>query len=297
MAFLAGTAVAITGAGRGIGRAEALELAGQGAAVVVGDLDESAARQTVAEIADRGGAAVASVGDTATTEAASQLVTTALERFGRLDAVVNNAGLLRDRTVAKMTDDEWDEVVRANLRGHFVVSRAAIRHWHAVGTGGRIVCTTSTSGLLGNFGQANYGSAKAGIAAFTQILAQEGWRRGITANAISPAARTRLSEGAYGAVDAEAGFDFWNADHVAPFVAFLCSAAAAHISGKVFGVQGDVIELYQPWRSVAAVENGRVRWSQPALEQQVARLFDDARVDPAPEDGMRRLRHSMRQRG
>lgn len=161
-------------AGRGIGRAEALELAGQGAAVVVGDLDESAARQTVAEIADRGGAAVASVGDTATTEAASQLVTTALEHFGRLDAVVNNAGLLRDRTVAKMTDDEWDEVVRANLRGHFVVSRAAIRHWHAVGTGGRIVCTTSTSGLLGGFGQANYGSAKAGIAAFTQILAQEG---------------------------------------------------------------------------------------------------------------------------
>jgi NAD(P)-dependent dehydrogenase (short-subunit alcohol dehydrogenase family) len=256
MAFLAGTAVAITGAGR----AEALELAGQGAAVVVGDLDESAARQTVAEISDRGGAAVASAGDTATTEAASQ-------------------------------------VVRANLRGHFVVSRAAIRHWHAVGTGGRIVCTTSTSGLLGSFGQANYGSAKAGIAAFTQILAQEGWRRGTTANAISPATRTRLSDGAYGAVDAEAGFDFWSADHVAPLVAFLCSAAAAHISGKVFGVQGDVIELYQPWRSVAAVENGRVRWSQPALEQQVARLFDEARVDPAPEDGMRRLRHSMRKRG
>ena len=135
-----------------------------------------------------------------------------------------------------------------------------------VGTGsrrggpGHIVCTASTSGLLGNFGQSNYGAAKAGIAAFSTIVAQEMERSGVTCNAIAPAARTRMTEGAYGEIAGEAGFDFWHPDNVAPFVAYLCSDAASHISGKVFGVQGDAVEIYRPFTSVAVIQNDGARW-------------------------------------
>ena len=164
-------------------------------------------------------------GDVSDVEVADRLVSTALGAYGRLDALVNNAGVLRDRTVVNMTPDEWDAVIRVHLRGHYAPTHAAVGHWKAHGGPGHIVCTASTSGLLGNFGQANYGAAKAGIAAFATIVAMETARLGVTCNAIAPAARTRMTEGAYGSIpggDADGGFDFWHPDNVAPLVAYLC---------------------------------------------------------------------------
>src|SRR6185312_7341117 len=152
-----GKVVIVTGAGRGIGRGEALECAAQGAAVVVAEFDKDA------------GEAVG--GDVAEAAVADSLVATAVERFGALDALVNNAGILRDRTVAKLSDDDWDAVVRVHLRGHFLPTRAAVRYWREAKRPGHVVHTSSTSGLLGNFGQGNYGAAKAGIAAFSTIVA------------------------------------------------------------------------------------------------------------------------------
>jgi NAD(P)-dependent dehydrogenase (short-subunit alcohol dehydrogenase family) len=142
---------------------------------------------------------------------------------------------------------------------------SGLRHWKATGTPGHIVCTASTSGLLGNFGQANYGAAKAGIAAFSTIVAQEMSRYAVTCNAIAPAARTRMTEGAYGDIPVSSGgFDFWHPDNIAPMAVFLCSSASDHISGKVFGVQGDTVEIYRPWTSAAVIENGGKRWQLDA---------------------------------
>src|SRR5450432_3692560 len=271
MGFLDGAVAVISGAGRGIGRAEALELARAGARVVVNDVDAEAAAAAVADITAAGGIASAHVGDCSDVQTAQSLVHQAIHVFGRLDSVVNNAGIVRDRTLAKMSAQEWDAVIAVHLRGHYALTHAACAYWKDQGGPGRIVCTSSTSstsGLLGNFGQANYGAAKAGIAAFSTIVAQEMARYGVTCNAIAPAARTRVTEGAYGAIAVESGdnsgadadFDFWHPDNVAPLVAYLCSAASGHISGKVFGVQGDAIELYAPYTSVAVIENGKHRW-------------------------------------
>src|SRR3954454_11636039 len=262
MGLLDGKVAIVTGAGRGIGRGEAIELAREGARVVVNELDGDVGQTVVDEIVAAGGEAVVDTGDCSEDDTAKGLVQKALDTLGRLDALVNNAGILRDRTVAKMTVEEWDAVLKVHLRGHFLPTHHACAHWKDSGTQGRIVCTASTSGLLGNFGQTNYGAAKAGIAAFTTIVAMEMARYGVTCNAIAPAARTRMTENAYGAIpagDAE-GFDFWHPDNVAPFVAYLCSDAAAHISGKVFGVQGDTVELYRPFTSVAVLENGGSRF-------------------------------------
>jgi NAD(P)-dependent dehydrogenase (short-subunit alcohol dehydrogenase family) len=303
MGLLDGKVAIVTGAGRGLGRGEAIELAREGADVVVGEVDEAAGQAVVDEIRAAGGEAVLHVGDCSEIDQAQAIVATATEQLGRLDALVNNAGILRDRTLAKMTPEEWDAVIKVHLRGHYAPTHAAINHWRAEGKPGRVVCTASTSGILGNFGQSNYGAAKAGIAAFAQIVAQESWKHGITVNAICPAARTRMTEGAYGdrLVDGgsgsgAAGFDFWHPDNVAPFVTFLCSDAAAHISGKVFGVQGDTVELYRPFTSEAVIENGGSRWAPSAVGQRVGELFDATGIPAAPENGMSRLRYTMTDR-
>src|SRR5450432_195548 len=201
MGFLDGAVAVISGAGRGIGRAEALELARAGARVVVNDVDAEAAAAAVADITAAGGIASAHVGDCSDVQTAQSLVHQAIHVFGRLDSVVNNAGIVRDRTLAKMSAQEWDAVIAVHLRGHYALTHAACAYWKDQGGPGRIVCTSSTSGLLGNFGQANYGAAKAGIAAFATIVAQEMARYEVTCNAIAPAARTRVTEGAYGAID------------------------------------------------------------------------------------------------
>jgi NAD(P)-dependent dehydrogenase (short-subunit alcohol dehydrogenase family) len=287
----------VTGAGRGIGRGEAIELARQGAAVVVGEVDEAAGQAVVEEIAAAGGTAALALGDCSDVSVADALVAQAVESFGHLDALVNNAGILRDRTLVKMTPEEWDAVIAVHLRGHYALTHAACAYWKAEGRPGHIVCTSSSSGLLGNFGQANYGAAKAGIAAFSTIVAQEMARSGVTCNAIAPAARTRMTEGAYGEIGGVDGdFDFWHPDNVAPFVAFLCSDASAHISGKVFGVQGDAVEIYAPFTSVAVIQNGGARWEPEAFVTSVQQLFDESGIVPGPETMMAKLRFSLTSR-
>ncbi len=301
MALLGGKVAVVTGAGRGIGRGEAHELAREGARVVVNELDAEVGEQVVAEIVDAGGEAVLDTGDCADEDAARALIDRAIETWGRLDALVNNAGILRDRTVAKMSADEWDAVLRVHLRGHFLPTHYACAYWKETGGGGRIVCTASTSGLLGNFGQANYGTAKAGIAAFSTIVAMEMARYDVRSNAIAPAARTRMTESAYGSFkdmspDGDEQFDFWHPDNVAPLVAYLCSDAAGDISGKVFGVQGDAVELYQPFTSVAVIQNHDTRWSPEGLAGRVHELFDESGLSPQVENMMAKLRFSMTER-
>jgi NAD(P)-dependent dehydrogenase (short-subunit alcohol dehydrogenase family) len=294
MGLLDGKVAIVTGAGRGIGRGEALELAREGARVVVNELDADAGAAVVLEVEKLGGEALLDTSDVADVDAARSMLQRAVDRWGALDALVNNAGVLRDRTIVNMTPEEWDTVIRVHLRGHYAPTHLACAYWKAEQRPGRIVCTSSTSGLLGNFGQTNYGTAKAGIAAFAQIVAMEMARYGVTCNAIAPAARTRMTESAYGSIGTDAdGFDFWHPDNVAPLVAYLCSDAAAHISGKVFGIQGDAVELYQPWTSVAVIENDDERWTPEDLSDRINDLFDESSIEPGPENGMARLRYSI----
>ncbi len=294
--MLADKVAIVTGAGRGIGRGEATELARAGALVVVNDLDADAGSAVVEEIVAAGGQAVLNTGDCSEWADAEALVRQAVDEFGGLDTLVNNAGILRDRTVAKMTPAEWDAVVKVHLRGHFAPTHHACEYWKSTGRPGRIVCTSSTSGLLGNFGQANYGAAKAGIASFATIVAQEMARFAVTCNAIAPAARTRMTSFTEDGRPAAAieGFDFWDPANVAPLVAFLCSDAAAHISGKVFGVQGDSVEIYRPYTSAAEIVNGGRRWDPEQLADRVGELFDASGIQPGAEAMMKRLRYTMR---
>ncbi len=297
MGLLEGKVVIVTGAGRGIGRGEALEVVRQGGAVLVGEFDEVAGQEVVDEIVKSGGQAALVTGDVAEVEVAEKMVATAVAEFGGLDALVNNAGTLRDRTVIKMAPEEWDAVIRVHLRGHYTTTHAAANYWKEAGRPGHIVCTASTSGLLGNFGQSNYGAAKAGIAAFANITAWELRKYNVTVNAIAPAARTRMTEGAYGKIE-ETGseFDFWSPDNIAPLVSYLCSDASAHISGKVFGVEGDVVEIYQPWTSVAEIGNGGTRWDPEVLATKIDGLLAEGGVAPEITNGMTRLRYSMTDR-
>jgi NAD(P)-dependent dehydrogenase (short-subunit alcohol dehydrogenase family) len=292
-----GKVAIVTGAGRGIGRGEALLLAREGARVVVNELDAGSGRAVVDEIVAGGGEAVLNTDDCSDDAGAAALVTQAVETFGGLDALVNNAGIVRDRTLAKMTPEEWDAVVKVHLRGHYAPTHVACAWWKEQGRPGHVVCTASTSGLLGNFGQANYGAAKAGIAAFATIVAMEMWRHGVTVNAIAPAARTRMTEGAYGAIEVGEGFDFWHPDNVAPLVVYLSSDASSHISGKVFGVQGNVVELYQPWTSFSEIVNESGRWAPGDLAERVDTLFEGFPIAKEATNGMARLRYTMTQRG
>jgi NAD(P)-dependent dehydrogenase (short-subunit alcohol dehydrogenase family) len=270
MGSLDGRVAIVTGAGRGLGREHALLFAAEGAHVVVNDLDPEPAKAVCAEIEAAGGRAIANTDDVATWDGGRRLVEAAVEGFGDLHVLVNNAGFLRDRALVNMTEEEWDDVVHVHLKGHFVPTRFAAAHWRERSKAGAevrasVINTSSTSGLLGNPGQANYGSAKAGIAALTVILAQELQRYGVRVNAIAPAARTRLTEATPGLGDLvqppteQAAFDVWDPANVSPLVAYLASEGAPE-TGKVFYVLGGQIRLFEGWSMSGTIEQP-ARWT------------------------------------
>src|SRR5262249_38374388 len=264
-----------TGRGRGIGREHALELARQGARVVVNDLgastggegaDASPAQEVAAEVRRLGGQAIVDGSDVADFEQSAALVKAAIDAFGRLDAVVNNAGILRDRMFANTSIEEWDAIMRGHLRGHFCVSRHACVHWRDRSKAGervaaRIVNTSSGAGLQGSVGQSNYAAAKAGIAGLTLVQAVELARYGITANAIAPSARTRLTESVFPDMmrRPEQGFDAMDPANIAPLVAWLCSEASGDVTGRVFEIEGGKISVADGWRAGPAIDRGG-RW-------------------------------------
>ena len=290
MGALSGRVAIITGAGRGIGREHALLFASEGAKVVVNDLggavdgsgdDRTPAQQVVDEILAMGGEAVASADDIADWEGGRSLVARAVGAFGDLHVLVNNAGILRDKMLVNMAEDEWDSVLHVHMKGHFVPTRHAAAYWREQVKAGHevnaaVVNTSSTSGLLGNPGQTNYGAAKAGIAAFTVIAAQELSRYGVRVNAIAPAARTRMTEQTPGLGDivkapADPGaFDVWDPANISPLVGYLATAECP-VTGQVFFVQGGQVRLFQPWTMTETVDK-HDRWTVSELADAVPRL-------------------------
>jgi NAD(P)-dependent dehydrogenase (short-subunit alcohol dehydrogenase family) len=289
MGALDGRVAIITGAGRGLGREHALLFAQEGAQVVVNDLggdqqgggaDATPAQQTVDDIRAMGGEAVVNGDDVADWDGARRLVEQAVDTFGDLHVLVNNAGILRDRVVVNMTEAEWDSVVTVHLKGHFAPSHFAASYWREQTKSGReinaaVVNTTSTSGLFSNPGQANYDAAKSGIATLTQVMAKELVRYGVRANAIAPGARTRLTLSTPGLGEAigepdDGSFDEWSPANVSPFVAYLCTADCS-ITGETFVVRGGHVQRVQTWTLAEAIDQDE-RWTVAELARRAGEL-------------------------
>ncbi|MCX5242320.1 SDR family oxidoreductase [Streptomyces prunicolor] len=291
-----GRVVVVTGAGRGLGRAHALAFAAEGARVVVNDLGvgldgtpapDSPAAQVVAEIRAAGGEAVAHDGDIATAAGAASLVSTALETYGRLDTLVNNAGYLRDRMLVNLDEDDWDAVMRVHLKGHFLPLKHAAAHWRAETKAGRtpvarIINTSSGAGLLGSVGQGNYSAAKAGIIGLTLVAAAELARYGVQVNAIAPAARTRMTEHTFAETMAapDSGFDVMAPENVSPLVVWLGSGEGAGVTGRVFEAEGGRITVMEGWRAGPSVEKG-ARWGVGEVGETVVKLLAEAGIPGA----------------
>jgi NAD(P)-dependent dehydrogenase (short-subunit alcohol dehydrogenase family) len=286
MGLLDGKVAIVTGAGRGVGRGEALELAAEGAKVVVNDLggsqtgegaDKTPAEEVVELIRGRGGEAVANYDDVSDWAGAKNLVEQAVESFGRLDVLVNNAGILRDKMLFSMTEEEFDSVIAVHLKGTFATTHHAAGYWRAQSKAGEkvrasIINTVSSAGLQGNLGQANYGSAKAGIAALTIISSLELARIGVRANAIAPGGMTRMVGSIKPGADGEAPavkqpeeyeeYDRMNPANSAPMVAWLASDESLHVTGQVFRAVGSTITHYVPWTLGASVESkDKQKWN------------------------------------
>jgi NAD(P)-dependent dehydrogenase (short-subunit alcohol dehydrogenase family) len=283
---LEGKVAIVTGAGRGIGREYALALAQAGAKVVVNDLgvslagergDDSPAQAVVDEI---GGNARANYDDVADFAGAERLVRDALESFGRLDILVNNAGITRDRMLVNMTEEEWDAVLHVHLKGHFAPTRHAAAYWRERSKAGeevraRVINTSSPSGVFGNIGQANYGAAKAGIAGFTLIAAQELARYGVTVNCIAPNARTRMTEAAFGEIPKpEDGFDVMDPANMAPIVVALCADEAHEVTGQCFFVYGGAVNVLRPWDAGELIASDE-RWDADAFLAELRGRFPE----------------------
>ena len=293
-----GRVVIVTGAARGIGRGHALEFAKQGAKVVVNDLGAEVdgsgsstgpAGEVVDQIRADGGEAIANGDDVSDFEGAKSLIDSAVETFGDLHVLVNNAGILRDRMLVNMTAEEWDDVIRVHLRGTFAPLRHAGAYWRARSKAGEpvdaaIINTTSSSGIYGNAGQGNYGAAKAGIAGLTVIAARELGRYGVTVNAVAPAALTRMTEGLVrwqpGAEPQD--FDPHAADNIAPLVVWLGSDQARGITGRVFNVRGGVISVAEGWRAGPGADKG-ARWDPAELGSVIPGLVDKAAPNVMPD--------------
>jgi NAD(P)-dependent dehydrogenase (short-subunit alcohol dehydrogenase family) len=264
-----GRVAIITGAGRGIGREHALLLAHHGAKIVVNDLggsmdgegnDQGPAHDVVAEIEAMGGEAIANGDDISDWDGAERLVRSAIDTFGGLDVLINNAGILRDRMLTNMSEAEWDAVIKVHLKGTFAPSRHAAAYWRERAKAGetndaRIINTSSPSGIYGNVGQTNYGAAKAGIASFTIIAAKELGRYGVTVNAIAPAALTRMTEGLGMGNAPEEIKEQMSPAHIAPIVCWLASPDAAHVTGRVFDVTGRMLSVSEGWHRGPSLEN------------------------------------------
>ncbi len=285
-----GRVAIVTGAGQGLGRAHAESLAAAGARVVVNDVGADAAEEVVEAIGAAGGEALACVADVADWDDSKRLVDTAVERFGGLDALVNNAGITRDRMLVSMTEAEWDDIARVNLKGHFCPLRHAAAHWRERSkageeVSGRIVNTSSGAGLLGSVGQGNYGAAKAAIAAMTLVAAAEMGRYGVTANALAPAARTPMTEGVFAEQMAvpDEGFDAMDPANVSPLVVWLASEGSGAVTGRVFEVEGGTIGVMDGWQFGPRATRER-RWEPEEVGAAVAELIEEAPT-PAPVYG------------
>jgi NAD(P)-dependent dehydrogenase (short-subunit alcohol dehydrogenase family) len=294
-----GRIVVVTGAGRGIGREHALACAREGAFVVVNDLgvaadgtgaDQGPAARVVDEIAALGGKAVANTSDVADWNGAAGLIHAAIETFGGLDVLVNNAGFVRDRMLFTTSEEEWDAVIRVHLKGHFAPTRHAAEYWRARTKAGepvdaRIINTSSGAGLMGSVGQGAYSAAKAGIAALTLVEAAEMGRYGVTANAVAPSARTRMTKEVFAdrMRAPEGGFDVNDPANISPLVVWLASADGRSVTGRVFEVEGGMISVADGWQHGPTVErNGR--WAPADVGDAVRTLLAQAPA-PAPVYG------------
>lgn len=287
MSSLTGKVAIVTGGGQGIGRAEALLLATEGAAVVVNDFDRAAADAVVTAITAAGGRACADYSDVADWAGAETLVATAVDRFDGLDILVCNAGIVRDRMLFNMSADEWDAVMRVHLRGHFAPTHFAARHWRALAkregrpADGRVIYTSSEAGLYGNPGQPNYSAAKAGLTGLCFNAAKELASAGVTVNVICPRGRTPMTENSFGQfreIPADE-FDDWDPANVAPLVGFLASAEAGDVSGQVFVVFGGTVQRLAVWPLLTEVVRDR-RWSVADLIDAKATLFPEGAAGP-----------------
>jgi NAD(P)-dependent dehydrogenase (short-subunit alcohol dehydrogenase family) len=283
MGICEGRTVVVTGAGGGLGRAYAEALAAEGANVVVNDIVADAATAVEQQLGSR---ALANHDDITSTQGASRIVDAAVAQFGDVHAVVNNAGVVRDRMFASMTEDDWDLVIKVHLKGHFCLSSALVRRWREQAKAGqkvdaRIINTSSGAGLQGSVGQSNYAAAKGGIASLTLVQAAELFRYGITANALAPAARTGMTEKVFAGMmkKPDQGFDHYDPANVAPLVVWLCSREAAGVTGRVFEVEGGKISIADGWRT-GKVRDKQARWQPGELGEVVGQLVAEA---PKPQ--------------